>query len=91
MSQQASSMKGKSVSTRANRASPRVSFTDNPKTNTPRRSSSHSNLSTPLTDSFQVISFEKVVGKVFNKGLNCFPDKQGRRSKRGSGLHHQVR
>ena len=69
MSQQASSMKGKSASTRANRASPRVSFTDNPTTNTPRRSSSHSNLSTPLTDSPQVISFEKVVGRVFNKGL----------------------
>ena len=69
MSQQASSMKGKSVLTRANRASPRVSFTDKPTTNTPRRSSSHSNLSTPLMDSPQVISFEKVVGKVFNKGL----------------------
>ena len=69
MSQQASSMKEKSVSTRANRASPRVSFTDNPTTNTPRRSSSHSNLSTPLTDSPQVISFEKMVGRVINKGL----------------------
>ena len=69
MSQQASSMKGKSASTRANRDSPRVSFTDNPTTNTPRRSSSHSSLSTPLTDSPQVISFEKVVGRVFNKGL----------------------
>ena len=70
MSHQASSMKDKSASNRgAKRASPRVSFTDNPTTNTPRRSSSHSNLSTPLTDSPQVISFEKVVGKVFNKGL----------------------
>ena len=69
MSQQASSMKRKSASTRANRASLRVSFTDNPTTNTPRRSSSHSNLSTPLTDSPQVISFDKVMGRVFNKGL----------------------
>ena len=69
MGQQASSMKGKSASTRANRASPRVYFTDNPTTNTPRQSSSRSNLSTPLTDSPQVISFEKVVGRVFNKGL----------------------
>ena len=69
MSQQASSMKGKSVSTRANRTTPRVSFTENPTTNTARRSSSYSNLSTPLTDSPQVISFEKVVGKVINKGL----------------------
>ena len=69
MSQQVSSMKGKSASTRSNRTSPRVSFTDNPTPDTPRRSSSHSNLSTPLTDSPQVLSFEKVVGKVFNKGL----------------------
>ena len=67
MSQQASSMKGKSASTRASRASPRVFFTDNPTSNTPRRSYSHSNLSTPLTDS--LISFGKVVGRVFNKGL----------------------
>ena len=69
LSQQASSMKRKSASTRANRASPRVSFTDNPTIITPRRCSSHSNLSTPLTDSPQVISFEKVVGRVLNKGL----------------------
>ena len=51
MSQQASSLKGKSISSRTTRASPRVSFTDNATTSTPRRSSSHSNLSTPLTDS----------------------------------------
>ena len=69
MSQQASSLKGKSLSTRSTRASPRVSFTDNATTSTPRRSSSHSNLSTPLTDSPQVMSFERVVGKVFSKGL----------------------
>ena len=69
MSQQASSLKGKSISSRTTRASPRVSFTDNATASTPRRSSSHSNLSTPLTDSPQVVSFEKVVGKVFNKGL----------------------
>ena len=69
MSQQASSLKGKSISSRTTRVSPRVSFTDNATLCTPRRSSSHSNLSTPLTDSPQVVSFEKVVGKVFNKGL----------------------
>ena len=69
MSQQASSLKGKSISSRTTRASPCVSFTDNATTSTPRRLSSHSNLSTPLTDSPQVVSFEKVVGKVFNKGL----------------------
>ena len=69
MSQQASSLKGKSISSRTTRTSPRVSFTDNATTSTPRRSSSHSNLSTPFTDSPQVVSFEKVVGKVFNKGL----------------------
>ena len=69
MSQQASSLKGKSLSSRTTRASPRVSFTDNATTSTPRRSSSHSNLSTPLTDSPQVMSFERVVGKVFSKGL----------------------
>ena len=61
MSQQVSSMKGKSTSTRSSRTSPHVSFTDNPTPNTPRRSSSHSNLSTPLTDN--------VEGKVFNKEL----------------------
>ena len=69
MSQQVSSMKAKSTSTRSSRASPRFSFTDNPTANTPRRFSSHSNLSTPLTDSPQVLSFENVVGKVFNRGL----------------------
>ena len=69
MNQQASSLKGKSISSRTTRVSPRVSFTDNATTSTPRRSSSHSNLTTPLTDSPQVVSFEKVVGKVFNKGL----------------------
>ena len=46
MSQQASSLKGLSLSSRSTRASPRVSFTDNATTSTPRRSSSHSNLST---------------------------------------------
>ena len=69
MSQQVSTMKGKSASTRSSQTSPRVSFTDNPTPNTPLQSSSHSNISTPLTDSPQVLSFDKVVGKVFNKGL----------------------
>ena len=67
MSQQVSSMKGKSTLNRSSRISPRVSFTDNP--NTPRQSSSHSKISTPLTDSPQVLPFDKVVGKFFNKGL----------------------
>ena len=67
MSQQVSSMKSKSASTRSSRKSPRVSFTDNPTSNTPRQSSSHSNISTPLTDSPQVLPFDKVVGKVFKK------------------------
>ena len=69
MSQQASSLKGKLISSRPTRASPRVSFSDNATTSTPRRSSSHSNLCTPLTDSPQVMSFERVVGKMFSKGL----------------------
>ena len=69
MSQQVSSMKGNSTSNRASRTSPRVSFTDNPNPNTPRQSSSHSNINIPLSDSPQVLSFDKVVGKVFNKGL----------------------
>ena len=69
MSQQVLSIEGKSASNRSSRTSPCVSFNDNPTPNTPRRSSSHSNLSTPLTDSPQELSCEKVVGKVFNKGL----------------------
>ena len=69
-SQQVSSMKAKSASSRSSRTSPRVSFNDNPTPNTTLcRSSSNSNLSAQLTDSPQVLSFEKVVGKVFNKGL----------------------
>ena len=62
-------MKGKSISTRSTRISPRVSFTDTANPKTPRQSPSHSNISTPLTDSPQVLYFDKVVGKVFNKGL----------------------
>ena len=69
MSQQMSAMKGKITSTRLNRTSPRVCFTENTTPNTPRQSSSHSNISTPLIDSPQILSFDKVFGKVFNKGL----------------------
>ena len=69
MSLQVSSMKGKSASNRSSRTSPRVSFTDNPTPITPRQSSSHSNISTPLIDSPQDLSFDEVVGKVFNNGL----------------------
>ena len=69
MNQQVSAMKGKSTSTQSTRTSPRVSFTDNATQNTPRQSPSHSNISTPLTDSPQVLSFVKVIGKLFNKNL----------------------
>ena len=69
MSQQVSAMKGKTTSICSSRTSPRVSFTDNTNPNTPRQSSLHSNFSTPLTDNPQILFFDKVVGKVFNKGL----------------------
>ena len=69
MSQQVSAMKGESTSSRSTRTSPRVSFTDSATPNTPRQFPSHSNISTPLTDSPLVLSFEKVIGKVFNKSL----------------------
>ena len=62
-------MKGESTSTRSNRTSPRASFTDNATKNTPRQSPSHSNISTLLTESPQVLFFDKVIGKVFNKNL----------------------
>ena len=69
MSQQVSAMKGKSTSIRSTRISLRVSFTDKATQNTPRHSPSHSNISTPLTDGTQVLSFNEVVAKVFNKNL----------------------
>ena len=68
MSQQSSSLKGKSISSRTTRASTRVSFTDNATTSTPRRSSSHSNLSTPLTESPQVVSLRKWWERCSTKG-----------------------
>ena len=67
-----SAMKNKSTSICSSRTSPRVSFTDNITPNTPRQSSSHSNISTPLTDSPQILSFDKVVSKAFNKGPIAF-------------------
>ena len=69
MSQQVCAMKGKSPSTRTTLTSPRVSFTDNTTQHTPRQSTACSNYSTPLTDSPQVLSFDNVIGKVFNKIL----------------------
>ena len=69
MSQQVSAMKGKSTSTRSTRTSPRISFTDNATGNSPRQTPSHSNISTPLTDSPRVLSFDKVIGNIFNKSL----------------------
>ena len=62
-------MKGKSTSTPSSQTSPSVSFTANTTPNTPCQSSSHSNVSTPLTNSPQILSFDKVDDKVFNKGL----------------------
>ena len=62
-----SAMKGKSNSRPSIRTSPLVSFTTNTVHNTPRQSPSTSNISTRLTDRPQVRSFDKVVGKVFNK------------------------
>ena len=59
MSQQVSAMKDKSTSNRSSRTSPRISFTDNATPNRPRQTSLHSIISTPLTDSPQVLSFEK--------------------------------
>ena len=63
----------KNKSTRSTRYSPRVSFTDNATPNTHRQSPSLSNISIPLTDSPQVLSFDKAVGKVFNKNLIASP------------------
>ena len=60
-------MKGKSPSNRTTRRSPRVSFKNNTTQHKPRQSPSHSNISTPLTDSPQVLYFDKKIGKVFNK------------------------
>ena len=65
-SQQVSVMNGKSPFTRT---SLRISFTDNTTQQTPRQSHSHWNISTPLTDSPQVLSCDKVITKVFNKNL----------------------
>ena len=70
MSQQVSAMKGKSSSHRQTTGTvPGVSFTDNAAQHTPRQSPLHSNISTPLTDSPQFLSFDKMIGKVFNKNL----------------------
>ena len=69
ISQQVSAMKSKSTSTPSTGTSHRISFTDTANPNTPRPSPSHSNISTPLTDCSQVLSLDKVVAKVFNKGL----------------------
>ena len=62
MSQQVSSKKIKSASNRSSQTLPRFSFTDNATPNTPRQSSSHYNTCTPLNESPQVLSFDKVVG-----------------------------
>ena len=66
MSQQVSVMNGKSPSTRT---SLRISLTDNTTQRTPRQSHSHWNICTPLTDSPQVLSCDKVITKLFNKNL----------------------
>ena len=64
---QASAMKSISVPKPSTQSLLPVSFTTDTVTNTPRQSPSISNKITPLTDSIQVLSFEKVVGKVFKK------------------------
>ena len=64
---QISAMKGKSATKTSARTSPRVSFTMDTVPNTTRQSPSHSKISTPPTDRPQVLTFVKVVGKVFNK------------------------
>ena len=66
---QASTMKRKSVPKHSTRYLPLVSFTTDTVSNTPRQSPSSSNISTLLTDSPQVLSFENVVKKAFKKNL----------------------
>ena len=68
MSQQVSAMKGKSTCTRSNRTSPRVSFTDNATQNASPITLSFKHQS-PLTNNPLVLSFDKVIGKEFNKNL----------------------
>ena len=62
-------MKGKYPARTTTRTSPRVSLTYNTVQNTPNQSSSTSNISNPQLDSPQVLSFDKVAGKLFSKNL----------------------
>ena len=66
---QASAMKGKSMPKSTTPSSPGVSFTTDTAFNMAHQSPPNSNLSSPLIDSLQVLSFEKMAGKVFNKNL----------------------
>ena len=66
---QISALKGKSAPKTTSKFCPRVFFTTDTISNTPRQSPSSSNLNAPLTDSPHVLSFDKVVGKVFNKNI----------------------
>ena len=66
---QSSSLRNQSPRQTSHRVFLRVSFNTNSPLNTLRRSHSISNLSTPLTDSPQFFSFEKLAGKIFNKRI----------------------
>ena len=66
---QLSAMKGKSISRTSTRTSPRLYFTTDTVQHMPRHSPSIFNTSSPLTDRPQVLSFDKVVGKVFKMNL----------------------
>ena len=65
-------MKGKSVPKTPSRTSSCVSFTMDTVANTPLQSRSNSSLSIPLTNSPQLLSFERVVENCFNKNLRAF-------------------
>ena len=72
MNQQVSAKKVKSSFQRNNtRISPGVSSTDNAAQHKPLQSPPHSKLSTSVTDSPQVMSFDSVIGKAFNKKLTA--------------------
>ena len=66
---QVSTTKGKSELKSSSGNSPRVSLATDTVHHTPRQSPSHSNLSTPLTDSPQTFAFDRVIGKVLNENL----------------------
>ena len=66
---QVSTTKGKSELRSSSGTSPRESLATDTVPQTPRQSQSHSNLSTPLTDSPQTFAFDRVIGKDLNENL----------------------